>query len=222
MTTGFHWTYGVVQQQSSGGGTIAPTVGLAITNLGTTTSFSPSVGTGAGNTTVNPIPTIQGMGNNEHTIQVNTTFSAGSGSIQFAYLEVVDPNQGSPNLQFSASIIDHVFLRSGRDIVGWMGNTDPLAVLLGMGGNDITFAGLSTPSTTVDVVASNNAATLAGSTNNVFYFNIQELAQSTAGVSTAGGFNASHVQSGDQLTFNFYVRNTNGLTNNATSIISIT
>ena len=89
MTTGFHWTYGVVQQQTAtGGGGVPspPTVGIAATNLGNTNSFSPTVGINATLATITPVQQGQAYGSGEHTVQVNTTFSAGSGTIAFAYL----------------------------------------------------------------------------------------------------------------------------------------
>ncbi|QDP57103.1 MAG: hypothetical protein GOVbin1782_110 [Prokaryotic dsDNA virus sp.] len=229
MTTGFHWTYGVVQQQAStgGGGASPPTVGIAATNLGDALSISPSFGVGAGQPTVDSVPqgfTI-GSGQGEHTVQVNTTFSAGSGTITSAFLTIEEAHAGLGNLEFAANpnaAANAVIFRSGRDALGWMGNSDILQLLIGVAGNDVVYAGITNPNTTIDVVASNTAASGAGSAQNVFYFNFQNRAQTTAGISTAGGFNANHIASGTLLRFNLTVTNSNGLSNNATSTITIT
>ena len=226
MTTGFHWTYGVVQQQAPTGAS-PPTVGLAATNLGDTMSISPSFGTGAGQATVDAVPqsfTI-GAGQGEHTVQVNTTFSTGSGTITSASLIIEEAHAGLGILQFPANpnaTANAVMLRGGRDALGWMGTTDIVQLLMGASGNDVVYASAITPNTTIDVVASNTAASSAGSAQNVFYFNFQELAQSGAGVTTAGGFHASHITNGTLLRFNLTVTNSHGLSNSATSTITIT
>ena len=233
MTTGFHWTYGVVQQQAAtgGGGASPPTVGLAATNLGDTNPFSASQGTGAGNSTVNFVPSGQAYGSNgEHTVQVDTTFSVGSGNtVNAALLEVIHVGQTAvlgfnANLEFPANpnaAFNAVLGRAGRDVLAWMGNSDLTQVLFGSA-IDVTYAGVTNPNTAIDVEASNSAASAASLTQNVFYFNFQELAQSTAGVFTAGGFHTGFIRSGDQLQFILTVRSSNGLTNTATSTITIT
>ena len=79
MTTGFHWTYGVVEQASSTGAGASPLVGMSALNLGST---NPSGGGGgAGAALITMIPNGAAILGSEHTVKLTTSYSGNGGTI---------------------------------------------------------------------------------------------------------------------------------------------
>ena len=73
MATGFHWTYGVVEQASSAGAGASPLVGMSALNLGSTNPMSG--GGGAGSPAITMIPNGAGIFGSEHTVKLSISYS---------------------------------------------------------------------------------------------------------------------------------------------------
>tara|TARA_R100001230_G_C5688144_1_gene199085 strand:+ start:2739 stop:3380 length:642 start_codon:yes stop_codon:yes gene_type:complete len=212
VATGFHWTYGVVEQASSAGAGASPLVGMSALNLGSTNPMSG--GGGAGSPAITMIPNGAGIFGSEHTVKLSISYSGNGGSI--AAVSITPSVSGVVGNPLFSTVSDGVG-RAHMDLIAWMDNPDPTTVVGGSGGLDAVFAN---GNKIIDVVASNAQGGL--STTNEFYIIFQELAlQGNAGGTTGGGFDATEFQNGAQVTFTLQATNTNGQTNQTTSTVTM-
>lgn len=211
MTTGFHWTYGVVEQASSTGAGASPLVGMSALNLGST---NPSGGGGgAGAALITMIPNGAAILGSEHTVKLTTSYSGNGGTISSVS---ITPSVGGVAGNPLFSTLADGQAGAHQDLIGWMDDPDPT--------NNTAFGGsalnaiFANGNKIIDVVASNAQG---GVTTNEFYIIFQELALQGSGVTTGGGFNISEFQSGAQVTFTLLATNTNGQTNQTTSTVTM-
>ena len=209
MATGFHWTYGVVEQASSAGAGASPLVGMSATNLGSTNPMSG--GGGAGAPAITMIPNGGTIFGSEHTVKLAMSYSANGGTIASVGITAsVGGVAGNPLF----SLVGDALGQAGGDLVAWMEDDDPSTVPIGGPALDVV---LVNGNKTIDVVASNAQGGV--STINEFYIIFQELALQGQGVTTAGGFNIAEFSSGTQVTFTLLATNTNGQSNQTTSSV---
>ena len=217
MTTGFHWTYGVVEQASSAGAGASPLVGMSVLNLGSTNPMSG--GGGAGSPAITMIPNGAGIFGSEHTVKLSISYSGNGGTIASVSITPscvpLGSGAGAGNPLFSTPT-DGIG-RAHQDLVAWMDDPDPTSTLGGGAGLDAVFAN---GNKIIDVVASNAQGGL--STPNEFYIIFQELAlQGNSGGTTGGGFDIGEIQSGNTVTFTLLATNTNGQSNQTTSTVTM-
>jgi len=212
VSTGFHWTYGVVEQASSAGAGASPLVGMSATNLGSTNPISG--GGGAGSPAITMIANGGAIFGSEHTVQLATSYSGNGGSI--ASVGITASVSGVVGNPLFSPVGDAVG-QAHFDMVAWMNNNDPTSVVGGSGGLDVV---LINGNKTIDLVASNSQGGV--STANQFYIIFQELAlQGNGGGTTGGGFDISEFQNGAQVTFTLDAINTNGQANQTTSTVTM-
>ena len=216
MTTGFHWTYGVVEQASSTGAGASPLVGMSVLNLGSTNPMSG--GGGAGSPTITMIPNGAGIFGSEHTLKLSISYSGNGGTIASVSItpSCVPLGSGASAGNPLFSTLADGMARSHQDLIAWMDDPDPT--------NNVAFGGpalnaiFANGNKIIDVVASNAQG---GVVTNEFYITFQELALQGSGITTGGGFDIGEIQSGNTVTFTLLATNTNGQSNQTTSTVTM-
>jgi len=211
---GFHWNYGVVQQQTATGGgpTLpSPTVGISATNLGPTYGTGITIGPTFNNSAVAMIPIGAGLGSGEHVVRINTIFTGNGGTIGSADLTFSISGFGNANCQLAG-----FSLLSGTtaDITPWMDDADLSTIQFGGPAIDAIISGGGAVGTTVDVVSSNTSAF----NQNIFYLSFQEDSLGSGG---AGAYPNGSLQVGDVVTITLTVTNTNGQSAVATTTVTM-
>ena len=212
---GFHWNYGIVQQQTATGGSPtlpSPTAGISATNLGPTFGTGILVGPTFNNSAVAMIPVGAGVGAGEHVVRINTIFAGNGGTVSNADLTFSISGFGNANCQLAS-----VTVLGGSvpaDITPWMDDADLQTITGGGPAIDANISGGGGVSTTVDVLASNVAAV----SGNIFYLSFQE---DSLGAGGAGAYPNGSFQTGDVVTITLTVTNTNGQSAFATTTVTM-